>query len=75
MITTDALVAPAVSAKTSGAIFTAISVGFVAAADDQAIIASAIPAKQRAKLAATLARKNPLEEVWFMIRHRENASW
>jgi hypothetical protein len=74
MTTTDALPPPAVSTKTSGAIFAAISGAVVSADDDQAIIARVIPAKQRAKLAATLTWKNPFDEGWFMIRRREKAS-
>src|SRR6476469_5574382 len=65
MITTDALLPSAVSARTSDAIFAAIVAG-VSAADDHAIVASTAPAKQRTKLRASRGAKKALLEWRFI---------
>jgi hypothetical protein len=70
MMTIDALPLFAVSAKTSGEIFEKISAGWLPAEDVQAIVASKMPDKERAKAIATRVLKKPLPALWFIVRRR-----
>jgi hypothetical protein len=56
----------AVSAKTPGAIFAAISIGFGPAAEDHAIIARSAAAKKNARLTAIRGAKKALLDDRFI---------